>query len=91
MIEQLKSMSDEELLKKLISIKGIGVWSAQVLMLFYLERLSVFPKGDVSLEKAFLELVKKPLQEIPTSILKWGPFAGVVAVYFWHHIDNPNS
>jgi DNA-3-methyladenine glycosylase II len=88
-IDELKGMSDEELLKKLIYIRGIGEWSAQILMLFYLGRLSVFPKGDVSLEKAFIELVKEPLQQIPTSINKWSPYAGIVAVYFWHHIDNP--
>jgi DNA-3-methyladenine glycosylase II len=90
-IDKLKGMSDEELLKKLIGIRGIGEWSAQILMLFYLGRLSIFPKGDVSLEKAFVELVKEPVEQIPTSIKKWNPYAGVIAIYFWHHIDNPNS
>jgi len=89
-IDELTRMPDEELLIKLIEIKGIGIWSAQILMLFYFGRLSVFPKGDVSLEKAFIELVKKPLLEIPNSVSNWSPYAGVMAVYFWHHIDNPN-
>jgi len=89
-IDELKVMSDQELLKRLINIKGIGEWSAQILMLFYLGRLSVFPKGDVSLEKSYIQLVKKPLQQIPSSIKKWSPYAGVVSIYFWHHIDNPN-
>ena len=89
-IDELKGISDEELLKKLIDIRGIGEWSAQILMLFYLGRLSVFPKGDVSLEKAFIDLVKEPVEQIPNSIKKWNPYAGVIAVYFWHHIDNPS-
>jgi DNA-3-methyladenine glycosylase II len=85
--DQLNSASDEDLYKDLIAIKGIGPWSARIIMLFNFQRLDAFPFGDVTLEKAFCILWKTEIAELPTFVKSWTPVSGIVAMYMWSFID----
>jgi DNA-3-methyladenine glycosylase II len=80
--------SDQELHLELMKIRGIGPWTANIIMLFNFERLDAFPLGDATLEKAFLEIWKKPLDELNLYIKEWSPYSGIVAMYMWSCVDS---
>ena len=90
LIEDLSGKSNKDLFAFLVSLKGIGPWTAQIIMLFNFNRIDIFPQGDVTLEKAFAELVSTDLDELPKYIQSWSPYAGAVAMYLWTHIDAKN-
>jgi len=58
-IKNLKNMSDEEPIKHLVRIKGIGIWTAQMFLIFNLNRSNIFPFSDIGLIKAISINYKK--------------------------------
>jgi DNA-3-methyladenine glycosylase II len=77
----------------LITIKGIGPWTAQMFLIFTLNRPDIFPLGDLGVQKGFQKYFK--LEKVPTlDIMKkkaeqWKPFRTVVSLYLWRVIDGP--
>ena len=87
----LQSSPDEEVLKELTTIKGVGVWTAQMFLMFTLGRLDVLPLGDVGIQNAvqkFYQLQAKPsptqLQKIAA---KWAPYRTIGCWYLWQALD----
>jgi DNA-3-methyladenine glycosylase II len=87
----LQSSSDDEVLKELTTIKGVGVWTAQMFLMFTLGRLDVLPLGDVGIQNAvqkFYQLDAKPdpaqLQKIAA---KWAPYRTIGCWYLWQALD----
>ena len=84
-------MTDNEVVQQLTAIKGIGVWTAQMFLIFYLRRLDAFPSGDLGVRKGLAAAVKKssltPEQcdEIASS---WAPYRSVAAWYMWQSLEN---
>jgi DNA-3-methyladenine glycosylase II len=85
-------LSDDEVIARLTEIKGIGEWSAHMFLMFGLNRLDVFPVGDVGLRNAIVKqykLRKNPsaarLQRIGDA---WRPYRTVGSVYLWMTYDN---
>lgn len=87
-IAQLSTMSDHDLETALMKFRGIGPWSAKIIMLFDFGRLNAFPCGDATLNKIFCEISGKPLAELPKQVEKWSPHAGIVAMYMWSYADS---
>ena len=91
-LENLKGfeiMSDTEIIQKLIKIKGIGMWTAQMLMIFNLGRLDIFPVDDFALLKNF-SLFKNISPQVSSKELtkisyKWQPFRSIAAWYLWQY------
>ena len=86
-IAVLKKLSDIELYNELLKIRGIGPWSAKIIMLFNFQRLNAFPFGDGTLERAFPLLWDLDLNCLPDYVDKWSPYSGIVAMYMWSYID----
>ena len=86
-LEIFNSSEDSELYKSLTDIKGIGSWSAKIIMLFNFQRLDAFPFGDVTLEKAFEELWEKSIDHLQSNVENWSPYSGIVAMYMWSYMD----
>lgn len=86
-LEILNNNEDAELYKSLTAIRGIGPWSAKIIMLFNFQRLDAFPFGDVTLEKAFEELWEKPIDHLQSNVKNWSPYSGIVAMYMWSYMD----
>ncbi len=87
----LRRMSDDEIIARLTSVRGIGKWTVEMLLLFDLGRLDVWPVDDYGVRKGFAktygwaELPKpKELQEIGE---KWRPYRSVAAWYFWRALE----
>lgn len=88
LINSWKKLDDELALNEIQKIKGLGPWSANIILLFYMGRENIFPFGDTTLKKAFLNLYNKSLDK-DLEELKWAePFKSVVALYFWKWVDN---
>jgi len=80
-------MSDKQIIEMLSNIKGIGEWSAQMLMIFNLGKLDVFPLNDFALKKNYLlfknfseSINKKEFDKISQ---KWKPYRSIAAWYLW--------
>ncbi|NKA00731.1 MAG: DNA-3-methyladenine glycosylase 2 family protein [Proteobacteria bacterium] len=90
-IKDLQRMSDEEVIKHMIKIKGIGIWTAQMFLIFNLNRPNIFPFSDVGLVKAISKNYKKeyPLKKDQLDFFqkKWHPYTTVATWYMWRSID----
>lgn len=84
-LEEMHSLSDEEVEKQLLSIRGIGPWTVQNFLLFGLGRPNVFPKGDVGLQRAIertFQLDYRPtMKEMDAFQRMWEPYASYAALY----------
>jgi DNA-3-methyladenine glycosylase II len=85
--DSLHGLGDEETLARLIQLRGVGPWSAQVFMLRDLHRPDVFPAGDIALRKAIAALDQLPAtpstQEAEQRALAWRPYRSYAAGYLW--------
>jgi len=86
-----KKIEDEKVIESLTKIKGIGRWTAEMFLIFYLLRPNVFPCGDIGLIKAISinYNLKYPLKksEISRFKKKWSPWATVATWYLWRSLD----
>ena len=78
---------DEEVIKELVKIKGVGRWTAEMFLIFYLARPNILPLGDLGLLKAFEKLYKKERKEIEKHAKKWHPYRSVATWYLWRSLD----
>jgi len=82
---------DDEVIKELTSIKGIGKWSAQMFLMFHLLRENVFPIADIGLQKAIERNYnageKMPLAKMQELAENWQPYRTVASWYLWRSLD----
>lgn len=87
-LSQLTSLPDETAQEELKKIKGIGEWTAQVYLMMALQRIDVFPAGDIGLIISIKEqknLLQNPTKEEILSIAEsWKPYRTVAAYILWH-------
>lgn len=87
--EYLNAMSDEEIIKYLTAIKGIGKWTVQMVLMFPMDRPDVFPVDDLGIQVKMkfwykLDLEKKALKDELIKISeKWKPYRSLGAKYLW--------
>ena len=90
--QQLPAMSDQEVIEHLTRVKGIGVWSAQMFLMFALRRENVMPTGDLGIRTAIKKAYRKRKLPLPKDILKlarkWEPYCSVACYYLWRSLDN---
>lgn len=86
-LDGLASLSTEEALARLMVLKGIGAWTAEVYLMFCLGHADLFPAGDVALRAAVgrgLGLGTRPgIRETAKIALRWQPWRSVAACLFW--------
>lgn len=84
-------MSDEEVVKDITQIKGIGVWTAEMFLMFHLLRPNVLPLGDIGLlngvAKHYHQGERKPLDEVRKLAENWAPWRSVATWYLWRSLD----
>ena len=89
--QNLHDLSDEEVIKALTSIKGIGVWTAQMFLMFTLLREDIFPIGDLGIRRGMENLLfegEKQQHEILIERAEiWGPYRSVASLYLWKMQD----
>jgi len=86
-----EKIEDEEVIDDLIKIKGIGRWTAEMFLIFYLLRPNIFPSADIGLLKAISinYNLKYPLKnsDIKKFKKKWTPWTTVATWYLWRSLD----
>ena len=88
-------MTDEEVIAALTQVKGIGVWTAQMFLIFSAGRLDVFPHDDLGVRVAIKELYG--LRKLPDKVAshriakRWRPYASVASWYCWRYLDRKRS
>jgi DNA-3-methyladenine glycosylase II len=87
--ERLAALDDEAAILAIAQVKGMGRWSAEIYLLFALDRLDVFPAGDVALAAAAADLLALPARPSPAALrtiaLDWAPVRSLAARLLWHH------
>jgi DNA-3-methyladenine glycosylase II len=88
---RLAELSDEEVIEHLTQVKGIGVWTAHMFLMFSLRRPNVLPTGDYGVQVAIKKHYKKrklPKPEDMEKIAKsWEPYRSVACWYMWRSLD----
>lgn len=90
----VSTLPNDELIEQLVAVKGIGVWSAHMFMIFGLGRLDVLPVGDLGVRKAVMNLYNLRQLPSPERLKKlskqngWLPYESIAAWYLWRSLDN---
>jgi DNA-3-methyladenine glycosylase II len=89
----LAKMTDEEIIERLVSVRGIGRWTVEMLLLFDLGRPDVWPAADYGVQKGLAKTFGKRKLPTPKQMIKLGkkfqPYRSVAAWYFWRALDKP--
>ena len=87
----LLKMSDDEIVARLTTVRGIGRWTVEMLLLFDLGRQDVWPVDDYGVRKGFAKTFAKRKLPTPKQLMKqgekWRPYRSVAAWYFWRAVD----
>ena len=90
---ELVRMTDEEIIERLTKVRGIGRWTVEMLLLFELGRLDVWPVADYGVLKGFAKTFGRKKLPTPKQFQKigekWRPYRSVAAWYFWRALDAP--
>ena len=88
----LLRMSDDQIIARLTQVRGIGRWTVEMLLLFDLGRLDVWPVDDYGVQKGFAKTFRKRKLPTPKQLMKhgekWRPYRSVAAWYFWRALDD---
>ncbi|HET9837936.1 MAG TPA: DNA-3-methyladenine glycosylase [Candidatus Angelobacter sp.] len=92
---RLPAMNDEEVIASLTDIKGVGVWTAHMFLLFSLRRPNVLPVGDLGVRTAIQRLYRKRKLPTPKQVEQiakgWHPYCSFAAWYLWRSLELPKD
>ena len=86
---RIAAMDDTTAIATIVAVRGLGPWTAEVYLLFALERADIFPAGDIALAGAYADL--RGLAQRPTPLAlreaaeRWQPHRSLAARLLWHH------
>lgn len=87
------TMSDEALIKRLVTLKGIGQWSVEMMLIFTLERMDILPADDLGITEGYKRLKRlestpkrKEMAAIGTA---WSPYRSIASWYLWRVPKSP--
>lgn len=90
-LDQLDSLTDEEVILEMVKLKGVGVWTAEMFLMFTLARPDVFSAGDLGLQNAIVKLYgfkNKPTKDELLEISeKWAPYRTTASRILWRSLD----
>lgn len=92
-LEEAQAIPDAELIERLVTVRGIGRWSAEMFLMFRLGRPDVLPLDDYSLRKAYAKAFRKRVlpsaRTLEKAGKKWRPYRTVASWYLWRVLDLP--
>jgi DNA-3-methyladenine glycosylase II len=88
---RVRRMSDEEIIERLTTVRGIGRWTVEMLLLFRLGRPDVLPLGDLGVRKGFARAFNRRALLDPLVLSRraerWRPYRSVASWYLWRALD----
>ena len=89
----LEKIDDNEIIEALTKVKGIGLWTAQMFLMFTLNRPDIFPATDLAMQKGYQNYFKLNELPKPASMIamsqKWTPYRTTVSLYLWAVLEGP--
>jgi DNA-3-methyladenine glycosylase II len=89
-LDAAQNMSDEELVERLISVRGIGAWTVEMFLIFRLGRPDVLPIHDLGVQKGWAITYRKRKMPKPKELLKfgerWRPWRTIASWYMWRAV-----
>ena len=85
-----RESSEDDVIKELTKIRGIGLWSAQMFLIFVLYRINIFSKGDLALMNSLkinYQIDIKNTDHVDKLIDKWSPYKTVASLILWKSIE----
>ena len=93
--ERFMELHDEAVIEHLTSVKGIGVWTAHMFLIFALRREDVLPTGDLGVRAAMKKAYQLPELPKPDEMERiaaaWRPYASVASWYLWRSLENQGA
>ena len=94
-LDQIETLDDDAIIKHLTSIKGVGVWTAEMFLMFALARPDVLPIADLAIRTAIrnhckLDAMPKPKECVPLAE-PWRPYRSVASWYLWASLKLPKA
>lgn len=89
-LDRLDDLGDEEVIEEIVAVRGLGQWTAEMFLLFHLERPDVLSGGDLGIRKAIR--IEYGLEEMPTpeKVLEigepWRPHRSLASLYLWESL-----
>ena len=94
-MEDAEKMSDEELVKRLVSVRGVGVWTVEMFLIFRLGRPDVLPIHDFGVQKGWAVAYGKKHMPTPKQLLafgeRWRPYRSVASWYMWRAVEQAGT
>ncbi len=89
-LERLPQLSDEEVIAEIVAVRGLGLWTAEMFLLFHLERPDVLSGGDLGIRKAIqfeygMEEMPSPKQTVEFA-RRWSPHRSLASIYLWESL-----
>ena len=90
--QDLAALADDEVIQRLTEVKGIGVWTAHMFLMFALQRTDILPTGDLGLRNAIRKAYH--LEALPTAeemermAGRWRPYCTVASRYLWRSLES---
>ena len=90
--DRLAELSDDQVIEQLTQVKGIGVWTVHMFLIFALRRANVLPTGDLGIRNAIRKAYGMPELPKPTQIETlaepWRPYRTVASWYLWRSLES---
>jgi DNA-3-methyladenine glycosylase II len=90
-LNRLGRMPDDEVVAALVAVKGLGLWSAHIFLMFHLQRPDVLPVGDLGIRKAFQVVYGLPAlpgpAEMETIAEPWRPNRTLACLFLWRSLE----
>lgn len=85
---RLAQLSDADAIAEIVKLRGFGVWSAEIYLMFSLQRRDIFPAADLALQLALQKLKKLELRPTPklarAVVARWAPQRSAGSLFLWH-------
>lgn len=93
-IEAFPSLPDEEIIRRLSAQKGVGIWTAEMLMIFSMQRPNVVSWGDLAIRRGMMMLYgheQLARADFDTYKLRYSPYGSVASLYLWEISKTPSA
>jgi len=94
-LDRLDQFSDEEVIAEIVAVRGLGRWTAEMFLIFHLERPDVFSGGDLGLRKAIqlsrgMDEMPSPAEAIEIAE-RWSPNRSLASIYLWESLASSTA
>lgn len=90
-LEEIHAMPDDEVVRRLTQVRGVGTWTAEMILIFYLGRPDILPVTDLGVRKGFMLMHGTETLPSPAELLahgeSWRPYRSVASWYLWRRVD----